>query len=262
MSRCPSKEALLEYWATTRSSDPSPDPVGAHVAVCVRCQGELAELGNTVGFIAVAGAAAARPASPCLDDVVIAALAHHDLDRTTQSRAVDHLVLCGDCRSRFSTVWGMLADEAVAAEIHRIERLPRPAGHAGRWLRLGVGLAGAAAIVLLIRTAGAPSGRVRDREEPVTLISAPSPLQPAGSVTRVDSMSWRAVPRAHQYRVILFARNGSTVWEGQTGDTVVAVPPSISLVPGATYFWKVEARTDWNRWTASGLVEIRIATAR
>ena len=99
-------------------------------------------------------------------------------------------------------------------------------------------------------------------EEPVTLISAPILLKPTGTVARVDALSGRSVPRATQYRLTLFTQEGTTAWDTETSDTTVALPANVHLVSGATYYWKVEARTDWNRWTSSDMVEIRIGGGR
>jgi hypothetical protein len=132
-------------------------------------------------------------------------------------------------------------------------------------VRVGGGIAAAAVVVLaagyLSRT---PRTELQLREAPLTLIAAPLPVQPSGDVTRVVSLSWRSVPQATQYRVTLFRQDGSTAWGGETGasDTMVILPRGIGLTQGATYYWKVEARTDWNRWTSSELVEVRIEGRR
>ena len=121
------------------------------------------------------------------------------------------------------------------------------------------GVAAAAVLVLLVRTVAV--SRVPEpvhREEPVTLISAPVLVRPVGAVARVDSLLWRTVARATQYRLTLFTQEGMTLWETGTVDTTVALPEAVKLLPGAVYYWKVEARTDWNRWTASDMIEIRI----
>src|SRR5262249_21305624 len=122
--------------------------------------------------------------------------------------------------------------------------------------------AAAGVALLLIRTVDRSRGPDRQREEPVTLISAPVPLGPAGIVDHVESLSWRSVPRAYQYRVTLFSEDGETVWETRTGDTVVTFPDTHQLKPEAAYYWKVEARSGWNRWSTSDLVEIRIRSRR
>jgi len=49
------------------------------------------------------------------------------------------------------------------------------------------------------------------------------------------------------------------LFETQLADTLAALPDSILLDPGRPYLWKVEARTGWQRWSASGLVEFSIA---
>jgi hypothetical protein len=39
---------------------------------------------------------------------------------------------------------------------------------------------------------------------------------------------------------------------------LVALPESVVLSPRVTYFWKVEAQTEWRRWVASDLVEFQL----
>ncbi len=41
-------------------------------------------------------------------------------------------------------------------------------------------------------------------------------------------------------------------------DTSVTLPASVVLSPQATYFWKVEAQTEWKRWVSSDLVQFRL----
>ena len=67
------------------------------------------------------------------------------------------------------------------------------------------------------------------------------------------------VAGADRYRVTLFDGGGRVLFETQLADTLAALPDSILLDPGRPYLWKVEARTGWQRWSASGLVEFSIA---
>jgi hypothetical protein len=259
INSCPTDAELLQYRRSSATSAPATDPIGRHLMECARCQGELAELRRAASLLRSAETLAAPGESVCLDDLTIAALAEGALDSTARQPAIDHLLTCGHCRQRVAEVARMLRDATVAAEVRAVEVAPERSRPSRRWLGVAGGVAAAAVLVLLVRTVAVP--RVPEpvhREEPVTLISAPVLLQPTGAVAGVDSLSWRSVPRATQYHLTLFAQEGTTVWDTETSDTAVALPATVHLVAGATYYWKVEARTDWNRWTASDMIEIRI----
>jgi len=70
---------------------------------------------------------------------------------------------------------------------------------------------------------------------------------------------WSSVPRATSYRVRVFDPEGVVVWETQTSDTTVAPASAITLERGARYLWKVEARTDFDRWVGSALTEFKLS---
>lgn len=263
INRCPTDEELVVFCLSSELSDPSAGSVGRHVVGCARCQQALAELRSGAALLVASESATAPNESACLDDLTVAALAEGALDATAREPALEHLLTCAQCRRRVAEVSSLLRDQAVAAESQAVETWPIGSARGRRWFRVAGGLAAAAVLVTLVRSIAGP--RVREpvhREEPVTLISAPILLQPTGDVARVDSLSWRSVPRATQYRLKLFTREGETVWDSVTDDTVATLPTTVHLVTGATYYWKVEARTDWNRWTASDMVEIRIGARR
>ena len=73
---------------------------------------------------------------------------------------------------------------------------------------------------------------------------------------------WTSVPHAERYRLTLFDATGKVVWESQASDTVATLPTTIELTPSASYFWRVEAQTGWNRWVKSDLVEFSVSSAR
>ena len=72
-------------------------------------------------------------------------------------------------------------------------------------------------------------------------------------------LRWSPVVGADRYRVTVFDVTGGVVYASESSDTVVAFPDSVALVPGASYLWKVEARTGFDRWSPSELAEFKIA---
>jgi hypothetical protein len=81
-------------------------------------------------------------------------------------------------------------------------------------------------------------------------------------VANVHDLRWSHVAGADRYRVTVFDATGGVVYAAEASDTVVAFPDSIALVPGASYLWKVDARTGFDRWAASELIEFRVAGPR
>jgi hypothetical protein len=60
----------------------------------------------------------------------------------------------------------------------------------------------------------------------------------------------------------VFDGGGSVLWETLTTDTLVVVPDGIALGAGVPYFWKVAARTSWDRWVVSDLTTFTLGALR
>jgi hypothetical protein len=200
-----------------------------------------------------AGTATSRTPE-CLDDGVIAALADGSLDVKTRAGALPHLTSCSRCRSAVASVARALADSLVARERRALE------GAVWRRLvRIAAPLAAAAVLLLLVWPRHTENGGLPHRAPTITAAAAPVPLSPVGVVVGAKALQWKAVAGAELYRVTLFDAAGGVRYESVLADTVVSVPDSIILTPGQPYLWKVEARTGFDRWSASDLVEFSIA---
>ena len=189
----------------------------------------------------------------CLDDDTVAALAAGTIDAAARLHALSHLATCPRCRHAVASVARALADPAVLHEIARADS----AGGRRVW-RIALPAAAAAAILVAI---GLPRW-VSDgghRAPPQPVVQVPTPLSPIGVVAEASALRWAAVAGADRYRLSLFDAAGRLLYEAQLGDTAVALPDSISLIPDRPYLWKVEARTGWDRWSASELVQFSIA---
>jgi len=165
-----------------------------------------------------------------------------------RARVEDHLAACTECR----------------AEVVAVGRLARSFRNRRRWV-VSAPLAAAAAVLLLTFV---PWGRISERTTPIlrepaiTTTAAPTPIVPLGAVAALPLLTWTGVPHADRYRVTVFDTNGSLVWETQTPDTAAVVPSTITLRPGVPYFWKVAARTGWDRWVASDLTTFTVRPTR
>jgi hypothetical protein len=130
------------------------------------------------------------------------------------------------------------------------------------------GLAAAAIVLVAVRSdspsgssvAGRTSGTPVYRDQAVTTTAAPRLIAPIGVVPAIDSLRWTSVPHADRYRVTVFDRDGNTAHEAQTADTTLALPPPLAFARGQLYLWKVEARTGWDRWVGSELVEFTVSS--
>lgn len=198
---------------------------------------------------------APEPATPeCLDDDTIAALAEGTLEVSVRAGAFPHLAACPRCRAAVASVARALADSAVAREIAVVGSGWR------RWSRIAaIALPAAASIVLLLAWPRTPEDTTSLHRAPtITAGAIPSPQSPLGMVSDARTLRWTAVPGADRYRVTLFDAGGRVVYETELADTEAALPDSVTLAPGQAYLWKVEARTGFDRWSASELIEFSI----
>jgi hypothetical protein len=51
---------------------------------------------------------------------------------------------------------------------------------------------------------------------------------------------------------------GEVAWSGETRDTVLALPAALARSGQEYLLWDVKARTGWDRWVMSDLVEITL----
>jgi hypothetical protein len=189
----------------------------------------------------------------CLDDDTVAAFAEGALDAAARAAVLPHLAGCARCRGAVASVARALADSGVAREVRGVE-----GGGRRRFYRIVLPLAAAAALllVLVLPRQGDDSGP--PHRDPPADASAPVPIAPVGVVAEASPLIWTAVAGADRYRVTLSDAGGVVLYETQLTDTVTALPDSIVLVSGRSYVWIVEARTGFDRWSTSRLVEFSI----
>lgn len=195
------------------------------------------------------------PTAACLDDDAVAALAEGSLDAASRSAMLPHLAACPRCRRAVASVARALADSSVAREITAAE-----GGGRRRFYRVAlIALPAAAALVLLLARPWTPDqGAPLHRAPTITAGAGPTLVSPVGAVADARALRWSGVPGADRYRVTLFDAGGRVLYETELADTRAALPDSIVLVPGQPYLWKVEARTGFDRWSASELIEFSI----
>ncbi len=174
----------------------------------------------------------------------IAAYADGVVSEEVRARLQAHLATCAECRT----------------EVADVLRIVGSSPHARRMTQRAWIPAAAAAVVLLVAW---PRDRhesigPRHREAAVTTTVSPRAIAPVGSVDSVTTLAWSSVPYADSYRVRLFDREGTVLWERETADTSAVPQGSVMLGTGRAYYWRVEARTGFDRVAESDLTEFVI----
>jgi hypothetical protein len=164
-----------------------------------------------------------------------------------RERIQAHLSRCDECTEELTEVW-RLTREAAPALARRPHRMI-----------IGVAAGIAAVMALFLWTGRQPfSSENQFREPALTFAAPPRPLAPLGTAQAPITLRWSAVPSTNRYRVILFDREGSVIWETEVRDTVAPLADSVPVVPGSSYFWKVQAETGLGRSTESPLTEFEV----
>jgi hypothetical protein len=102
------------------------------------------------------------------------------------------------------------------------------------------------AVVLLIRNSETHQFRSADRTVPGLIMSPADGAAVADAHRRFSWSSLRsssdpALPAVSVYRFSLLDQQGVTIWSSDVRDTTIVLPPSVVLVPGKTYLWRVES---------------------
>ena len=149
-----------------------------------------------------------------------------------RSAVAQHLAACDDCRRDL-----IGASRALEREGRR------------RWTMITLASAAAAALVLLFVVPGdgpnvldpqAPVVRTGPTEAVRTLVAV-SPEDGARVAADSVRFEWQSEGPQARYRLTVTDEIGDVVWEESTNDTVLELPPELAVVPGAAYFWRVDA---------------------
>ena len=259
-SSCQAPDVLAEL-ALAGSVLPD-DAVERHVRECERCRTELNRLREAASALRRMPVSAPASTVDCLDDDDVAVLAD---GAATDSRALTHASTCGRCRSRLAAVHRLRNDDAVAAELRKLDApVPETKRRRRAFALPSVAtLAAGILAVAILRPANTvtktSSSVTRDslhRESAITITTAPRIVGPSASMR--DSLIWTSVPHADRYQIKVFDLEGTLVVNELTTDTAFAVPSRLARAVATRYLWKVEARTGWDRWVASDWQEFTI----
>ncbi|HEY7612780.1 MAG TPA: hypothetical protein VH764_07290 [Gemmatimonadales bacterium] len=219
---------------------------------------EARRLEQLLGALARSGPPGERRPD-CPDDEALAALAAGEIAVAERKHLVAHVATCGHCRAAVASLARAFADPAVAEA--RAGAVPAARR---RLYRVAVPAAAAAVVfvALFARSGGDIPPDSLHRASDVPAAQAPVPLSPRGPVERPDLLRWAGVGGAGRYRVTLYRSDGQVLYGLELPDTATPLPDSVPLTTGQVYLWKVEARTGWDRWTASELVRFTVAEER
>ena len=146
---------------------------------------------------------------------------------------LEHLSGCRECRQEVT----------MARRLLRTSRSPKP-------LLWAVPLAAAAvlALVLVARPpkSGSPGGEPLRSEQgsgadASATIRILAPAEGDTIAAGAVRFSWQAQPGTPVYHFSLTEASGRAVWTGETTDSTLALPLTIALDRGRTYFWTVDA---------------------
>ena len=174
----------------------------------------------------------------------VAAYLDRGLAQGEGERIKSHLADCASCRA-----------EVIA--VSRLLRGPSSGRRMGWWLA-GAGAAAAAAALLLVSPRIALSPPNVTHRGPVGAQNEPRLIAPRGAVEHSTPFIWSSVPGADRYRIVVYDPDGSPRYRQETTDTVLAVPDTLVVPRTEPYYWKVEARTGWDRWLSSDRTDFTV----
>ena len=200
-------------------------------------------------FESHAGPTAAPDAQRHLTESQLAGYLDRDLLPEERRRVEAHLDACASCRGELADIARMADSYQSSQSSTGVPESVRPAPR--RWWPVALGGAVAAGLTglllfgksstepaLLTQPIRAPAtGEGRARIEVVAPTEDASPVPPSGTFI------WHKAG-ADVYRFILLSQSGEPLWNRETPDTSLTLPPFVLLQPGHDYFWRVDAVGD------------------
>lgn len=179
-----------------------------------------------------------------LSESELAGYLDQDLSPAERLRVEEHLDVCFECREE-----AIETARLLGGDWERMEAPAKGSGSGSRWRRPAVlvGLASAAAVAALLLVdpgemptrMGTPASERFDSEG-VEEIRVHTPQDDA-RVRREELLFAWGDRNTSSYRISITAEDGGLIWTAPVVDTVIAPPTSLNLVPGARYFWFVDA---------------------
>ena len=182
----------------------------------------------------------------------LAAFLDERLTAEERAQAIAHFAACTDCRRELT---------ALRQTFHSVT-----SATAKRWLAAGATLAAVLAFALVLpRVRGTDDGGsgstsevrgVRGVDGAASIaISRP---KNGDSIRLPLTLTWQSAGTQASYLLVVMDSVGSEMLRLTRADTSITLPDSIRLVPGARYYWSVEAKLIDGRSAKTGVHSFRI----
>ena len=156
-----------------------------------------------------------------------------------------HLAGCRPCREEVTSARQLLETRALRNRWPVM--VPAAAAAVLLLALLGRGLVSPLPVEDTVRAGGEADGA-----DGVPSIHVLSPRE-GGTVARDGILfAWAGQAGRPLYRLTLTDASGRAVWMGDASDTTLALPATVTLAPGRTYFWYVDALDSAGRSLTTG----------
>ncbi len=260
---CPTAEEVVRY-AVEATEGNATAVLQRHVMSCDQCRSTVGSMRHIAQALRAHATVTDPESGHCLDEFALVQLVAGSPNPERRAEMVAHLSACARCRGNAAAISRVLEEPAIHTEIAKVSAVDSKSRNVR--VALGSALGIAAAVTLFVIASPPPLGDEEGatpahRDATITASIPPVAVAPTGSVETVSNIVWTSRARADLYRVTLFDTEGTVLWEAQTRDTFVVVADSIAFQAGVLYFWKVRARTGFDRWSETELVSFTIVTA-
>jgi hypothetical protein len=180
-----------------------------------------------------------------MTDMLIASYLDRRLSDAERERFENHLAECPECR------------QAVIEAESLLKRV-RPTWKVNKVVALIAAVLVLVAIDLKIQQRNDLSAPTTTRASS-TADAGLIAYGPSGEVARSGlRFVWSPLAGAISYKILLVDANSRPVWSTAATDTSIAVPTTVALRAGVTYFWAVDALASDGTTHSTGLREFRV----
>ncbi|MBN2366953.1 MAG: zf-HC2 domain-containing protein [Calditrichaeota bacterium] len=257
-----------------------------HLESCAKCQKMMKDYLHLTAIVQYPSMARrGENKAECLNEIQLLDYLENHLSGSARREITDHLVECPDCMDELISLEKFLNDlksenllpvrNEISSKIERyfqkiksefqdkitgtrwLFHIPRPVYYA------------AATIILLIILVGVldhqqfiPNATFQTREPAVIQNMPPIQLLSPSDRSTINSeiieFSWTQVPNTDSYNILLLSEQGDIIWEENTPNIKLRLPPEIHLKSSTTYFWQVECLLEHGGSIVSDMASFRL----
>ena len=258
---CPTAEELLRYTLEATEGNATA-ALQRHIMSCDQCRSTVGSMRHAAEALRAHATVTDPESGHCLDEFALVELVAGSPNPERRAEMVAHLSACARCRGNAAAISRVLEEPAIHTEIANVSAVDSKSRKVRVALGGALGFAAAVTLFVIASPLSDEEGATpAHRDATLTASIPPVAVAPTGSVETVYNIIWTSGAGADLYRVTLFDTEGTVLWEAQTRDTFVVVADSVAFQAGVPYFWKVRARTGFDRWSETELVSFTIVTA-